>query len=899
MLKLINIKKDYPSPDGAVHALRGISLNFRKSEFVSILGPSGCGKTTLLNIIGGLDHYTEGDLHIEGKSTKEYGSRDWDTYRNHSVGFVFQSYNLIPHQTVLANVELSLTLAGISPAERHARAKEALAKVGLSDQINKLPRQLSGGQMQRVAIARSLVNDPEILLADEPTGALDSVTSTQVMEILKEISQERLVIMVTHNPELADLYSTRIIRLRDGEVIDDTHPCDEADIMKEEAQPEREAEAQPASVAEVAAPQKKSKGKKKHSSMSFGTALSLSFRNLMTKKARTLMISFAGSIGIIGIALILSVSTGVQALIDSLERGTMSSYPLTIQGTSIDMGAMLGDMMESGTPNEDKQDGYIYSHDVVSGMIGGMSAGIAKNDLAKLKKYLESGKTNILSYANDIKYTYLTGINTYTAVAGEDGKTTYRKNLRDYYELMEVLGLGSMGGSSYGTMDSLVGTMSASTSVWQQMIGSQAFMEEQYELLSGAYPTGDYEVVLYVNEKNEISDYVLYMIGFLDVDVLKAYAEALEKHNVDPENNPKPEKPAPVSYTYEELIGKSFQVLTDADHYKLLDGKAVDLSEKELNDLLAKAPTVRISGILKPSENAVAGTSVGGIGYRSGLVADLIARVEASEVVKAQKENPEKDIFTGAYFRKFTIDDYDMIMGMVAADPKLQSFLPMMQNMPKEEVVNMANQMMTANGKSLEKNYATLGVVDPEVPSAISIYPKDFDAKDEITKILDEFSQTESKLTYTDTIALMLESVTTIVNAISYVLVAFVSISLVVSSIMIGVITYISVLERTKEIGILRALGASKRDISRVFNAETLVIGFAAGALGILVSLLLIAIINVILFALTELAALKAVLSLPAALVLIGISMVLTLIAGLFPARIAAKKDPVVALRTE
>ncbi len=885
MLKLINIHKDYPSPDGAVHALRGVSLHFRKSEFVSILGPSGCGKTTLLNIIGGLDHYTDGDLQIEGKSTKEYGSRDWDTYRNHRIGFVFQSYNLIPHQTVLSNVELALTLAGISPAERRARATEALAKVGLSDQLNKLPAQLSGGQMQRVAIARSLVNDPEILLADEPTGALDSVTSTQVMEILKEISQERLVIMVTHNPELADLYSTRIIRLKDGEITDDTNPYGGDEILPTEKS--------------VDAPQKRSKGKKKHSSMSFLTALSLSFRNLMTKKARTLMISFAGSIGIIGIALILSVSTGVQALIDSLERGTMSSYPLTIQGTSIDMGAMLGDMMESGTPNENKQDGYVYSHDVVSGMISGMSAGIAKNDLVSLKKHIESGKTNILSYVNDIKYSYMTGINTYTpTVSG--GKTSYRQNMKDYYDLMDALGLPVPGGgSSYDTMDSLMGSMSSGSSVWQEMIGSESFMEEQYQLLAGAYPTETYDVVLYVNEQNEISDYVLYMIGFLDINVLQEYTEALEKHNVDPANNPKPEKPAPVSYTYEELLGKSFRILTDADHYKLENGKAVELSETELKALLDTAPTARITGILKPSENAVAGTVVGGIGYKSEMISDLIARVDANEVVKAQKANPEKDIFTGAYFRDFTLEDYDAIMQMIASDPALQQYLPMMQNMPKEQVVAMANQMMTAEGKSLEKNYMKLGVVDVNNPSAISIYPKDFDSKDAINQILDDFSKNQSKLTYTDTIALMLESVTTIVNAISYVLVAFVAISLVVSSIMIGVITYISVLERTKEIGILRALGASKRDISRVFNAETLVIGFSAGALGILVSLIFIVIINVILFALTELAALKAVLSIPAALILIGISMVLTLIAGLFPARLAAKKDPVVALRTE
>ena len=886
MLKLINIQKDYPSPDGAVHALRGVSLNFRKSEFVSILGPSGCGKTTLLNIIGGLDHYTNGDLHIQGKSTKEYGSRDWDTYRNHSVGFVFQSYNLIPHQTVLANVELALTLAGISPSERRERAKAALEKVGLGDQINKLPRQLSGGQMQRVAIARSLVNDPEILLADEPTGALDSVTSTQVMEILKEISKERLVIMVTHNPELADIYSTRIIRLKDGEVTDDSNPYD--------------GEAVVAVADEKALVPQKSKGKKKHSSMSFFTALSLSFRNLMTKKARTVMISFAGSIGIIGIALILSVSTGVQALIDSLERGTMSSYPLTIQSTTFDMGAMLGDMMESGTPNENKQDGYVYSHDVVSGMISGMNAGIAYNDLAALKQYIESGETNISDYTNDIKYSYMTGVNSYTAVTDENGNVSFRKNLKDYYDLMGELGLPVPGASSSGTMDSLMGSMTSSTSVWQEMIGSDEFVKSQYDLLAGSFPTETYDVVLYVNEQNEISDYVLYMIGFLNYEELKEYVDQLEAHNTDPLNNPEPQKPAPVSYTYDDLLGKTFRVLTDADHYKMENGLAVERNEAELNELLKNAPTVRITGILKPSENAVAGTVVGGIGYKGEMITDLIARVEESDVVKAQKANEGVDIFSGNPFVKYTLADYEGIRAQIEANPQFSMMLPMLNISidDKEAIVNLANEYM-ASQTTLEKNYATLGVVNVENPAAISIYPKDFDSKDAINTILDDFSKTKSKLTYTDTIALMLESVTTIVNAISYVLVAFVAISLVVSSIMIGVITYISVLERTKEIGILRALGASKRDISRVFNAETLVIGFSAGLLGILISLILIGIINIILFALTELAALKAVLSLPAALILIGISMVLTLIAGLFPASVAAKKDPVVALRTE
>lgn len=898
MLELVNITKDYPVANTVVHALRGVSMRFRKNEFVAILGASGCGKTTLLNIIGGLDHYSSGDLIINGTSTKEYKDRDWDFYRNHSIGFVFQSYNLIPHQTVLANVELALTLSGVSKSERRARAKAALEQVGLGDQFYKLPKQMSGGQMQRVAIARALVNDPDIILADEPTGALDSTTSVQIMEILKEISHNKLIIMVTHNPELADEYANRIIRVKDGLVVDDSRPYTEDEIAEENATL--------AAAAEERKAAKKEKGKeKKHISMSFFTALALSFRNLMTKKARTIMISLAGSIGIIGIALILSVSTGVQALIDSLERSTMASYPLTVQSVTFDLGSMLSAMMESGDAAEDKQEGQVYSHNVVSQMISGMAAGITKNDLTALKKYLESDEGGIKDAVNDIHYSYLTNLHTYLEIPTEGGITTYRKGMSDYTELMAKMGLGSFtSGTSSSTLTSL-SAGSSSASMWNEVIGDEEYLSAQYTVLYGKLPEDKYDLVLYVNDNNEISDYVLYMLGILDVEQLKEYTDKLDAFNNDPEHNEEPEPLPTVHYTYEELCGMSFRLLSDADQYKYNETSKIaePKTDAELFATLAdpeeNAPELHIVGILAPSPDAVMSSTAGGIGYTKGLMDDLIARVDANPIVAEQKKTPDYDIFTGKAFRQLTVDDYDAIMERVRTDPQYASYVSILEKMTPENVVAMANAMMPASEGSYDNNLIKLGVVDPDSPNAISIYPKDFESKDIINASLQRFSDTYSKLTYTDTVELLMSSITTIVDAISYVLIAFVAISLVVSSIMIGVITYISVLERIKEIGVLRAMGASKHDISRVFNAETTVIGFAAGALGILISLFFIVIINIILHALTGLEALNAVLHPLAAVVLIAVSIVLTLISGLIPSGIAARKDPVEALRSE
>lgn len=898
MLRLENVEKDYAVAGGVVHALRGVSINFRKSEFVAILGPSGCGKTTLLNVIGGLDHYSGGDMCIGGVSTKQYKEKDWNTYRNHTIGFVFQSYNLIPHQTVLANVELALTLSGVSKEERLRRAKEALQKVGLGDQLHKLPAQMSGGQMQRVAIARALVNDPEILLADEPTGALDSVTSVQIMDILKEISKDKLIIMVTHNPELADEYANRIIRLKDGVVTDDSNPFDPSE--------------------QTLPSQKQTELQKKKTSMSFLTALSLSFHNLMTKKARTLMISIAGSIGIIGIALILSVSSGVQAYIDSIEQSTMSSYPLTIQKTSLDMAGMLGALMgkaEQGT-GEGEPD-RIYSQNITADLLNSFSSGIAQNDLKRLKKFLESGQSDILSKVHDIQYQYATDLNFYLAKTDENGKTYYQRSLQDYYELFEQIGFGS-----FSSSDSQLGLSmsSGTTSAFQQLVGDDSFIKSQYDLVYGAYPKGENEVVLLVDENGRISDFVLYMAGVLDPTALKEYNQAMAAHRLDPENNPEPAELPVTSYSYEELCAMRFMLVHNAAYYSLKeDGTAEQVYNKDKLTLdanfMPKGREIKVVGILKPSSEAVLSSTAGGIGYTAELMTALLKDVAEDPVVKAQMASPEIDILHGGVpfvAKTYTEADYDEIISYALAHK--QEFLPLLQEMQpgmtleqaemllptldKAMVVALANQYMVSSS-TYEKNLSTLGMTSEDSPSAILIYPKDFESKDEIVSILDSYSNTQSKLTYTDTIALMLESVTTIVNAISYVLVAFVAISLVVSSIMIGVITYISVLERTKEIGILRAMGASRGDIGRVFNAETLVIGLAAGVLGIAVSLGLIVIINIILHALTGIPTLSAVLMPQYALILVGVSMILTLVAGLIPSGFASRRDPVEALRSE
>lgn len=875
MLKLTDIKKDYVTGDTSVSALKGVSLEFRESEFVAILGHSGCGKTTLLNIIGGLDKYTSGDLIINGKSTKNFSDGDWDTYRNHSIGFVFQSYNLIPHQTVLSNVELALTLSGVSKEERRKRAVEALERVGLGDQIHKKPNQMSGGQMQRVAIARALVNNPDILLADEPTGALDSDTSVQIMEIIKEISKDKLVIMVTHNPELADTYANRIIRLKDGEIEGDTNPYTATE--KEKAQ-----------VIEKASAEKK----KKKKSMSFFTALSLSLNNLMTKKGRTFLTAFAGSIGIIGIALILSVSAGVKNYINSVEESTMSSYPLTITESYMDSSSLLASFM---TKNDDvvKKEGEISSNNVMVDMIKATTSGITTNNLTKFKDYIENGDPNIYNknikdYTTDIKYQYLANMTTYSPVYDENGNLVeYKRNLSGLSELMnEIMPSGTSSSSSTSLMGS------GSSGVWTELIGDTDYIKTQYNIVDGRLPENKNEVVLIVDKNNQVSDYVLYILGLEDTEDIRAYFDAVVA------GNPESVTLEPSSYTFEQLYGYTFKALINSDFYRMENGIAVEKTKAEIQADLAenRCENLTIVGIITPADES---TAVGSIAYMPELMSSLIEKGNESDVIKAQLDNPSVDAFSGKTFKTYTLDDVAEIRALLTASAP--QYAQMIQNMSDEEVVKFANTMLVSDA-TYQGNLTKLGYVDKNKPSAIVIYPKDFDSKDEIAEIISAYNDKQlekDKIKYTDTVALLMSSVTTIVNAISYVLVAFVAISLIVSSIMIGVITLISVQERTKEIGVLRAIGASKKDVSRVFNAETLIVGFGAGVLGIIVSLLLIIVINIILFALTGITNLKATLPFGAMLILILISMGLTLISGLIPSRAAAKKDPVIALRTE
>ncbi len=978
MLTLRNIVKDYRVGDMTIPALKGVSIQFRKSEFVSVLGQSGCGKTTLLNIIGGLDHYTEGDLIINGTSTKRFKDADWDSYRNHSIGFVFQSYNLIPHQTVLSNVELALTLSGVSKSERRRRAKEALVKVGLGDQLNKKPNQMSGGQMQRVAIARALVNDPDILLADEPTGALDSETSVQIMEILKEISKDKLIIMVTHNPELAEQYSSRIVRLLDGKIISDSDPY--------------EAEEEP--VAE--------KKKTKKTSMSFFTALSLSFNNLLTKKGRTFMTAFAGSIGIIGIALILAVSTGVQAYIDSVQRDTLSSYPITIEAETVDSSVLLATMMgvnqegESLNPHElDK----VYANSTMYDMLNSLNNMETRtNNLKAFKTYLEENE-ELRSYISSVQYSYDMDMSVYTKDA--DGKVMKS----DVMELMRMM-MNSYGVSS-NMMESM-SSMSAGMDVWDEMLAGENgelvsdMVKEQYDVIYGTWPTAYDEVVLLVNSKNEISDMVLYALGLTTMDTLMESMEASMSgeqiaQNIGP-------------WTYEEICNMKFRVIPGAEKYqKQGDGSYVDLtaSEAGLSYLYDSAGfDLKVVGILRPNEDAVATSMNGAIAY-TGALTEYVMRINSeSEILQAQLADKTTDIITGlpfetgeeeelspeekaeavrTYFSALTSSEKAVLYGEIMSMPSelylqqvvtaqlsamseaeirgmlVQAFAQQMgvdaaqvetyvAGMDEATLQNYAAQVISAmaaaeyakgvqanlstmtaeqlaalfdtaeftteeyaafyesylpkkySASTYEENLKLLGYADPENPSVINIYAETFENKDRIADLIAEYNETvaeEDVIEYTDYVALLMSSITTVINAISYVLIAFVAISLVVSSIMIGIITYISVLERTKEIGILRAIGASKRDISRVFNAETIIVGFTSGAIGILVTLLLIVLINIILHSVTGIGNLNAILPVGAGVILVLISMLLTFIAGLFPSKVAAKKDPVIALRSE
>ncbi len=858
MLELKKITKLYPS---GVEALKGIDIKFRKSEFVSILGQSGCGKTTLLNIIGGLDRYTSGDLVINGKSTKEFKDKDWDAYRNYSIGFVFQSYNLIPHQSVLSNVELALTLSGVSKNERRNRAIKALEDVGLKEQINKRPNELSGGQMQRVAIARALVNNPDIILADEPTGALDTKTSVQIMEILKKISKDKLIIMVTHNPELAEKYSSRIIKVLDGTVTDDSNPYD----GKEEG--------------ELTAKDGKT-------SMSFLTALALSLNNLMTKKGRTLLTSFAGSIGIIGIALILSLSNGVQNYITKVQEDTLSSYPLVIQESTIDIASMMESMMGINDDEDTEYDKQkIYSKNIMTDMMSTVSAKVQNNNLEELKQYLDNEDTKIKENSSAIQYKYDIQLNVYKENT-EDGIVQVNPST-----VMEKLGMGSS--SSSGQM----GMMSSfsSTDVWMEMLDNQNLLETQYDLLAGNWPKAYNEVALIIGENNKISDYTLYSLGLLNQDEIEEKMKKIMNGETVEENEIS-------EYDFEEILKMKFKLLLNTDYYTKENGIWVDKSTNTdyMKEKIANAEDLKIVSIIRRNEESVTQEDIPGIiAYRSDLITHLANRVNETDIVKEQKENKEKNVFTGMEFQESsssTSFDYSKL------SPEQQKYL---SSLSKEELATLMQNYATNAGVSYEDNLVKLGSVDLNIPMAINIYPKDFESKDIIEDAIEEYNQKqkdngkeENSITYTDIVGIMMNSVSTIINVISYVLIAFVSISLIVSSIMIGIITYISVLERTKEIGILRAIGASKKDISRVFNAETFIVGLVAGLLGIGITLLLCIPANIIIKAV---AGISGVASLPitGGIILVVISMLLTVIAGLIPAKFAAKKDPVEALRTE
>ncbi len=1004
MLSLKNIVKNYKMGDTEVKALKGVSIDFRENEFVSILGQSGCGKTTLLNIVGGLDRYDSGDLIIGGVSTKKYKDRDWDTYRNHKIGFIFQSYNLIPHQTVLANVELALTLSGVSKAERRRRAVEVLEKVGLGDQLKKKPNQMSGGQMQRVAIARALINDPDILLADEPTGALDSETSIQIMDILREISKDKLIIMVTHNPDLAEEYSNRIIRLVDGKIVDDSNPYANEEELKN-------------------APEKVRK-----TSMSFITALSLSLNNLMTKKGRTILTAFAGSIGIIGIALILSLSNGVQEYIDDIQTETMSSYPLSIETNTTDMTAFMSSSMTSHVNNITRERDYskIYTNNRLGDMFTMMYQETNVNDLKSFKAFLESEESGIKENVTNIEYSY--GIT--LQVFADDTENIKQVNPSS---VMNEIGFGAVSGMM--DLTSLMSSSSAgSTNIFQELTESEEMFNTKYELIAGEIPDNYDEAVLIVDKYNEITDYTLYTLGLQEIDELRDAVRDMmqKKEGVDAIEGGKKE------YSFDEILDLTFRVVDNTAFYeKNEDGVWIDKRDdaEYMADVLEESLQLKIVGIIRMKE-ASASTISGTIGYKKGLMEYISGRVNDSEIVKEQQEKQDYDVFTGLPFDGTEAGDeaiekaekeaeerqkeaeelmaqmqemqeqmaaqggfdisaltpeeqamlaqmtpeeqaayiasvstpaqtipYDLTEEQMAAlammseeeqaayiasmqpsvdaavtpdsealpsvdmstidmsafdiggmdlsqltDEQLAYFSSMSEEEREEMMKLYTDAVLKAtvvSDSTYYDNMTNMGVIDLEKPASILIYPIDFEAKENITQIISDYNtrmeengEENKVISYTDVVGMLMSSVTDIIDAISYILIAFVAISLIVSSIMIGIITYISVLERTKEIGILRAIGASKKDISRVFNAETVIVGLVSGCIGIGVTLLLNIPINIIIENITDIAGLSVLPPL-AGVILIAISVLLTLIAGLFPSRIAAKKDPVVALRTE
>ena len=855
MLKLVNIKKDYVMSNDMVRALDGISLTFRDNEFVSILGPSGCGKTTLLNIIGGLDRYTNGDLIINGVSTKKYKDRDFDVYRNHKVGFVFQSYNLISHLDVFSNVELALTLSGISKNVRKEKVLNVLEKVGLKDQTFKKPNQMSGGQMQRVAIARALVNDPDIILLDEPTGALDSKTSVEIMELLKEIASDKLVIMVTHNPELAKKYSSRIIKLLDGSIISDSNPYDQVDSKKQKISSEK-------------------------TFMSFFTALKLSFNNLLTKKGRTLLTAFAGSIGIIGISLILSLSTGVQEYINGIEEDTLSSYPITIERNAVDFGALLEQMVDMSNTSNDNDSGKIKSKNIMNDMLEAMTSDKSSNNLEKFKIYLDSNK-EIKENTSNIQYGYSLKLNVFNNDINNDIVQVNPNEILNKMGMGEAMEMGSsfMSESYMNTND-----------VWQELYDDEELLNSQFDVVEGRMPNNYNEVVLVVDKNEEISDYTLYALGYLDQDELvNNMKKMMKKEKVDSSKN--------LSYEYEDFIGDEFKLVLNTDYYEKNNGVWTDKRDDNefMKDMLADCESLKIVGIIKPTSSTNNVLMYGGIGYTSSLTKKVVSDIKDKEIIKDQLTNKDVNIFTGMKFggKEFSLSSLSEAQ---------QQYI---MGLSDSEKLEFYEKYKSYSEATYESNLETLGYVDLDNPSVVNIYAKDFESKEKVTSLIENYNKKQQNegndkdiINYTDIVGLLMSSVKTIINMISYVLIAFVAVSLIVSSIMIGIITYISVLERTKEIGILRSLGASKKDISRVFNAETFIIGLVSGIIGIGITLILMIPANIIVKEFTNVYPI-AVLPALGAVILIFISMILTIFAGLIPARIASKKDPVEALRTE
>lgn len=912
MLQIQNICKKYVTGDLVQTALDNVSLNLRDNEFVAILGPSGSGKTTMLNIIGGLDRYDSGDLIINGISTKKYKDRDWDSYRNHTIGFVFQSYNLIPHQSVLSNVELALTISGISRSERRRRAKEALEKVGLGNQLHKRPNQMSGGQMQRVAIARALVNNPDILLADEPTGALDSETSVQVMELLKEVAKDRLVVMVTHNPELANEYATRIVRVKDGHIVDDTAPYEIEQKLEE--------------------PQHKNMGK---ASMSILTALSLSFNNLRTKKGRTFLTAFAGSIGIIGIALILSFSNGVNTYITDIQKSTMTSYPISIEAQTIDLTSIMqkgqSSMKDSDVTHE--LDG-VYSNGTDIEMASSITTSFTKNNLTEFKKYLDNPDSEIRKHIreNGIVYSYNTKFDVFTydsegTFVNTDGSTLKSSSQTSATNMMADMsndnGMTMMTGSTGKTnnfTELLPGSDSASV--------SQA-VTDAYDVLYGNWPSSYDEAVLVMNKNNEISSAVLYQLGILPTS---EYKEIMKRIDAGEEVTMDTEK-----ISYEDICNKEYYLLPASDMYVKDDNgnyKSIVSDNASLKDKAADGIKLKISGIVRQNDDNDNALINKAVGYTKALTDYLMDYADKSEVVKAQRENKDINITNGmafspaddaakiadarTYLTNLGVSDkasmFKNMMQMVYADNQ-QMYTQLMAMGEAQQAAMLDSYLENPDDSTLlsiynsyistgnyDDNMESFGVISEDAPSAINIYVDSFEAKDAVSDCIKKYNEGASeddKISYTDYVGLLMNSVTTIINVITYVLIAFVAVSLIVSSIMIGIITYISVLERTKEIGILRAIGASKRNISQVFNAETFIIGFCSGIIGIAITLLLLIPCNSIIHAVTDSTAVNAALPPVSAVVLIILSMVLTFIGGLIPAKSAAKKDPVTALRTE